>query len=247
MTKSVPLLRVATDTRDPAGNSEFLVAIEKQGRFIVKWIQWFVICKLRDHCKLASKWKVTDNIQQYITYDLCSMKKVTTPLRRTIGRAGNSRHKITSSTSIQKWVELYLNPKVYFFLIDIVPQRDFVMINKLSKTNQVEHNFYKIFYGDPKLAKIFGQFESCWLTVAVSSKISKCQCQVCKEHHDQENMNKIIIEFMNKMVARKTIVSLLWYLLIGWAVWIIVNFIEKTVSAWCPGHFYWKTCCHKNI
>ena len=42
---------------------------------------------------------------------------------------------------------------------------------------------------------------------------------------------------MNKMVARKTIVSLLWYLLIGWAVWIIVNFIEKTVSALCPGHF----------
>ena len=37
--------------------------------------------------------------------------------------------------------------------------------------------------------------------------------------------------FMNKMVARKTIVSLVWYLLIGWAVWIIVNFIEKTVSA----------------
>ena len=45
---------------------------------------------------------------------------------------------------------------------------------------------------------------------------------------------------MNKMVARKTIVSLVRYLLIGWAVWIIVNFIEKTVSAWCPGHFYWK-------
>ena len=37
--------------------------------------------------------------------------------------------------------------------------------------------------------------------------------------------------FLNKMVARKTIVSLVWYLLIGWAVWIIVNFIEKTVSA----------------
>jgi len=36
MTKSVPLLRVATDTRDSAGNSEFLVAIEKQGHFIVK-------------------------------------------------------------------------------------------------------------------------------------------------------------------------------------------------------------------
>ena len=36
---------------------------------------------------------------------------------------------------------------------------------------------------------------------------------------------------MNRMVARKTIVSLLWYLLMGWAVWIIVNFIEKTVSA----------------
>ena len=33
------------------------------------------------------------------------------------------------------------------------------------------------------------------------------------------------------MEARKTIVSLVWYLLIGWAVWIIVNFIEKTVSA----------------
>ena len=33
------------------------------------------------------------------------------------------------------------------------------------------------------------------------------------------------------MVARKTKVSLLWYLLMGWAVWIIVNFIEKTVSA----------------
>ena len=45
---------------------------------------------------------------------------------------------------------------------------------------------------------------------------------------------------MNKMVARKTIVSLVWYLLIGWAVWIIMNFIEKTVSARCPGHFYWK-------
>ena len=42
MTKSVPLLRVATDTRDSAGNSEFLVAIEKQGNFIVKWIQWFM-------------------------------------------------------------------------------------------------------------------------------------------------------------------------------------------------------------
>ena len=42
------------------------------------------------------------------------------------------------------------------------------------------------------------------------------------------------------MVARKTKVSLLWSLLMGWAVWIIVNFIEKTVSAWCPGHFYWK-------
>ena len=37
--------------------------------------------------------------------------------------------------------------------------------------------------------------------------------------------------WMNKMVARKTIVSLVWNLLIGWAVWIIVNFIEKTVSA----------------
>ena len=36
---------------------------------------------------------------------------------------------------------------------------------------------------------------------------------------------------VNKMVARKTKVSLLWYLLMGWAVWIIVNFIEKTVSA----------------
>ena len=198
MTKSVPRLRVATDTRDSAGNSEFLVAIEERGRFIVKWIQWFVICKLRDHCKLASKWKVTDNIQQYITYDLCSMKKVTTPLRRTIGRAGNSRHKITSSTSIQKWVELYLNPKVYFFLIDIVPQRDFVMINKLSKTNPVDHNRNKIFDGDPKLTKIFGQFESRWLTVAVSSKISKCQGQVCKEHHDQENANKIIIEIVSQ-------------------------------------------------
>ena len=46
--------------------------------------------------------------------------------------------------------------------------------------------------------------------------------------------------FLNKMVARKTIVSLVWYLLIVWAVWIIVNFIEKTVSARCPGHFYWK-------
>ena len=36
---------------------------------------------------------------------------------------------------------------------------------------------------------------------------------------------------LNKMVARKTIVSLVWNLLIGWAVWIIVNFIKKTVSA----------------
>ena len=36
---------------------------------------------------------------------------------------------------------------------------------------------------------------------------------------------------VNKMVARKTKVSLLWYLLMGWAVWILVNFIEKTVSA----------------
>ena len=62
----------------------------------------------------------------------------------------NSRHKITSSTSIQKWVELYLNPKVYFFLIDIVPQRDFVMINKLTKKNPVDHNRNKIFDGDPK-------------------------------------------------------------------------------------------------
>ena len=34
MTKSVPLLRVATDTRDSAGNLKFFVAIEKQGRFI---------------------------------------------------------------------------------------------------------------------------------------------------------------------------------------------------------------------
>ena len=115
MTKSVPLLRVATDTRDSAGNSEFLVAIEKQGHFIVKWIQWFVICKLRDHCKLAPKWIFTDSIQHYITYDLCSMKKVITPLRRTIGRVGNSRHKISSCTSIQKWAELYLNTEVYFF------------------------------------------------------------------------------------------------------------------------------------
>ena len=39
------------------------------------------------------------------------------------------------------------------------------------------------------------------------------------------------VSIMNKMVARKTKVSLLWYLLMGWAVWIIVNFIEKTVSA----------------
>ena len=39
------------------------------------------------------------------------------------------------------------------------------------------------------------------------------------------------VSIMNKMKARKTIVSLVWYLLIGWAVWIIVNFIEKTVSA----------------
>ena len=50
---------------------------------------------------------------------------------------------------------------------------------------------------------------------------------------------------MNKMVARKTIVSLVWNLLIGWAVWIIVNFIEKTVSALCPGHFYWKNMLHQ--
>ena len=40
-----------------------------------------------------------------------------------------------------------------------------------------------------------------------------------------------LVFVMDKMVARKTIVSLVWYLLIGWAVWIIVNFIEKTVSA----------------
>ena len=40
-----------------------------------------------------------------------------------------------------------------------------------------------------------------------------------------------LVFLLNKMVARKTIVSLVWYLLIGWAVWIIVNFIEKTVSA----------------
>ena len=36
---------------------------------------------------------------------------------------------------------------------------------------------------------------------------------------------------LDTMVARKTIVSLVGYLLIGWVVWIIVNFIEKTVSA----------------
>ena len=47
------------------------------------------------------------------------------------------------------------------------------------------------------------------------------------------------------MVERKTIVSLVWNLLIGWAVWIIVNFIEKTVSALCPGHFYWKNMLHQ--
>ena len=49
------------------------------------------------------------------------------------------------------------------------------------------------------------------------------------------------------MAARKTIVFLVGYLLIGWVVWIVVNFIENTVSAICPGHFYWKTWCSKNI
>ena len=44
-------------------------------------------------------------------------------------------------------------------------------------------------------------------------------------------MISILNLILNKMVARKTKVSLLWYLLMGWAVWIIVNFIEKTVSA----------------
>ena len=38
---------------------------------------------------------------------------------------------------------------------------------------------------------------------------------------------------LDTMVARKTIVSLVGYLLIGWVVWIIVNFIEKTVSCVC--------------
>ena len=56
--------------------------------------------------------------------------------------------------------------------------------------------------------------------------------------------HEIIIDIM---AARKTIVFLVGYLLIGWVVWIVVNFIEKTVSAICPGHFYWKTWCTKNI
>ena len=54
-------------------------------------------------------------------------------------------------------------------------------------------------------------------------------------------------EVIDIMAARKTIVFLVGYLLIGWVVWIIVNFIEKTVSAVCPGHFYWKIWCTKNI
>ena len=42
--------------------------------------------------------------------------------------------------------------------------------------------------------------------------------------------------FFDIMAARKTIV----FLVIGWVIWIVVNFIEKTVSALRPGHFYWK-------
>ena len=67
---------------------------------------------------------------------------------------------------------------------------------KANQKKHVDHNRNKIFDGDPKLTKIFGQFESRWLTVAVSSKISECQGQDCKEHHDQENVNKIIIEIV---------------------------------------------------
>ena len=35
------------------------------------------------------------------------------------------------------------------------------------------------------------------------------------------------------MVARKTIVTLVGYLLIGWVVWIFVKFIEKTAELSC--------------
>ena len=58
---------------------------------------------------------------------------------------------------------------------------------------------------------------------------------------------KVPVCVFDTMAARKTIVFLVGYLLIGWVVWIVVNFIEKTVSAICPGHFYWKTWYTKNI
>ena len=52
-------------------------------------------------------------------------------------------------------------------------------------------------------------------------------------------INEAIV-MRDTMEARSTILHLFVYLLIGWVVWIFVNFIEKTVSARCPGHFYWK-------
>ena len=90
---------------------------------------------------------------------------------------------------------VFRHKSVLFFLLTLFPNGIFLMINKLTK-NHVDHNRNKIFDGDPKLTKIFGQFESRWLTVAVSSKISMCQGQDCKEHHDQENVNEIIIEIV---------------------------------------------------
>ena len=51
-------------------------------------------------------------------------------------------------------------------------------------------------------------------------------------------INEAIV-MRDTMEARSTI-CLFVYLLIGWVVWIFLNFIEKTVSAPRPGHFYWK-------
>ena len=53
-------------------------------------------------------------------------------------------------------------------------------------------------------------------------------------------INEAIV-MRDTMEARSTILHLFVYLLIGWVVWIIVNFIEKTVScvcSWC--HFCYQ-------
>ena len=59
-------------------------------------------------------------------------------------------------------------------------------------------------------------------------------------------INEAIV-MRDTMEARKTIVHLLVYLLIGWVVWIIVNFIEKNVACVCSWSLLLSGICQVHI